>query len=160
MQSERRGQVVGRLIGAGNTPVFLNLRQLEHDPVAEHLAVHWRRERLSEPWRRRFVTHCRRAGRPLFPSVVLDDGTVLTNAHDGSEASITYSQVIGFVDRTYAQIAGFKFSPGDGDADSVMSWHSAVDQPGLAAGRCPIYRSRTGATFIDQVVVDKLVELD
>lgn len=160
MHGERRGQVVGRLIGANTTPVFLDLRQLEHDPVAEDLAVLWRRERSSEPWRRRFVIHCRRAGRPLHPSVVLDDGTVLTNAYDDCGAPITYSQVIGFADRTYAQLTGFMFAAGDVDADSVMSWDSAVDQPSLAAGKCPIYRSRTGATFIDQVVVDNLVELD
>lgn len=161
MHGDRRGQMEGRLLGANTTPVFLNLQQLEHDPVAEQLAVLWRRERAADPCRRRYVIHCRRADRPLFPSVVLDDGTVLTNAYDGSETPAIYSQIIGFADRTYAQLVGFMFPACDGDDDySVMSWDSVAAQPSLAAGRCPIYRSRMGETFIDPGVVDKLVELD
>ena len=100
---------IGRIIGAGNEPVYLDLSACAKDPIGDHLADLWRQERGSEWWRRCFIMRCSRGGRPLYPSALLDDGTVLPNSYDSDEALRVHAQVVGFADRTYAQIVGHEY---------------------------------------------------
>lgn len=151
---------IGRIISTGNEPVYLDLSANAKDQIGDHLADLWHQERGSEWWRRCFIMHCSRGGRPLYPLALLDDGTVLPNSYDSDEALRVHAQVVGFADRTYAQIVGHEYPSEPIGGGAVLSWEGAVENPSAAMGRCPIYRSRDGAAFIDQAVIDKFAELD